>query len=128
MKNYQVTLEVPDDFDPDKLDFDATYPEDIAVTGEGFFDMEDVLKSIDLENVKANQSNVVIFKYPEAIADQGPMFPDILRSYLESKLEGCTVIGMIKDIDILITNSVEATKMLQGMIDKINSKAIIKLK
>ena len=128
MKNYQITLEVPDDFDPDKLDFDATYPEDIVVTGEGFFDMKDVLKSIDLEHVKANQSNVVIFKYPEEIADQAPMFPDILRSYLESKLEGCTVIGMIKDIDILIANSVEATKMLQGMIDKINSKAIIKLK
>ena len=38
MKQYQITLDVPDDFDPEAMEIDLQYDGDITIASEGFQD------------------------------------------------------------------------------------------
>lgn len=137
MKKYILELDVPNDFNPDEMDVEISYPNDdsISVSNEGFIDsiylLEDVRRAIDnmdyldkLGEVKS--TDVVIFRYSVEFMDSDPETVILIQKLLESKL-GCTVIGLVGDVDVLVQNSAEAINMLKAMIDKINAKAIIKL-
>lgn len=128
MKLYNLTLSVPDDFDPEQLELNMNYPDEINLSGEGFVSIEDILSKCEIDVSKISESSVVIFRFPQELVDQpgGPEQLNDIKVYLESQLK-CTVIGLTNNIELLVQNSAEAIQMLQGMMNKINSKAIIKL-
>lgn len=126
MKTYHFTLEVPDDFDPGQLELNLNYPEDISILDEGLFSLEDIAKMIKVDQIKVLPNSVVTIKFSEE-AMNDPGLIQLFTSTLKETLKDCTVISMIDDMDILVQNSAEATKMLQGMLDLIKSKSIIKL-
>lgn len=129
MKTYNITFSVPDDFNPEKLELNVNYPdEDVEIISEGFYNFDtinELVKKINALNMSVTSSSVVLFRYPEELTAV-PWIIQSLKESLEKQL-GCTVIGLVGNIDLLIKNSVEATKMLQQMINTINSKAIIQL-
>lgn len=134
MKKYVLELDVPDDFNPESMGINIDYSEDLAITDEYFKNDDSTLNEIQqivdkliVSNLgDVNNSNVILFKFSPELMNSDPETIVAIQKMLEIKL-GCTVIGLVNDVDILIQNSVEAIKMLQRMIDKINSKAIIKL-
>ena len=139
MKQYQITLNVPDHFDPETINISTTLvdpkPEDdISICDEGFVDEESCPVLIDTDEIAdkilidklegVSKSTVVIFKYPVELMNPDIIMP--IQKMVEAK-SGCTTLGLVNDIEILTQNSVEAIKMLQGMINKINANAIVKL-
>ena len=38
MKQYQITFNVPDDFDPEEMELNVTYKDNVAILNEGFID------------------------------------------------------------------------------------------
>lgn len=130
MKPYTITLDVPDDFDPELLEVELAYPSDnLEIKSEGFLSSEELTKTIDsmsIETVKLSPSNVVIVKFP---ADSNPEPTQYFLNILKDQFEeiGCTFIAIVNDMDVLVQNSAEALKMLEMMKQKINSKSIIKL-
>lgn len=128
MKEYHFTLQVPDDFDPEQLAVDLSYPEqDVEIINEGFnTNLEEIVKNIKLETLNISSTNVVIIKASQDYFDTGIESIIALQKYIEGKYE-CTTLAMTDDIDVLVKNAAEATDMLKRMIDKVNSKSIIKL-
>lgn len=127
MKQYYLNLTVPDDFDPEKLEISANYPDgDVLLQGEGYIDVDKIASEIEANLEKVTPNSVVVFKFSKEIMNEAPMLIPSIQKMLEDKL-GCTVVGLVDDVDILIQNSGEAINMLKKMIDKINSKALIKL-
>lgn len=130
MKPYTITLDVPDDFDPELLEIILSYPSDgVKIKSEGFLSSEELTRAIDslsIETAKLSSSNVVIVKFPsDSDPEPTQYFLNILRDQFEET--GCTFIAMVNDMDVLVQNSAEALKMLEMMKQKINSKSIIKL-
>lgn len=127
MKTYTINLTVADDFDPSQLDVELSYPDDAGIQDEsegfGFSTVEQAVKSIVVDNIDVSETSVVFFKFP---SDIDPGYITAIQKTLESSL-GCTVIGLVNDIDLLVQNSAEAVKMLEGMIAKVKSKSIITL-
>lgn len=117
MKNYQITLQVPDNFDPEQLGIDLAYPEDIEIINEGEFNPDDYIP--DVFNPK--ERDVVIFKFP---ADTPPETAQLLHNYLQAKFPDNKVIGLTNNVDFLIENADEAVKMLEEMIEKVKSASI----
>ena len=129
MKQYYLNLTVPDDFDPEKLEISANYPEgDLILQGEGFIDVENIADQLKVNVQDLAPNSVVLFKYSKELMNEAPMIIPSIQKMLEDKLGNtATVVGLVDDVDILIQNSSEAINMLKKMIDKINSKAIIKI-
>lgn len=126
MKHYTLTFQVPDDFDPDKLDITASYPEEeLALVNESFLNVEEIVKNLVLEYPKVSNTSVAILKFPKEFMDDLASLQVIVLS-LKASL-GCEVFSMVNDLEIMIQNSAEAVQMLQRMIDKIKAKSIIKL-
>lgn len=128
LKTYHFSLEVPDDFDPGQLEVNLSYPEDITILDEGLFSLEDIASMIKLDELKVASNSVVVVKFSKDLVDH-PELVQITVSALKTQLNDlhCTVISMVDDVDMLVQNSAEATKMLQGMLDLVKSKSIIKL-
>lgn len=130
MKPYTITLDVPDDFNPELLEIEFSYPLDgVEIKSEGFLSSEELTKAIDsmsTETVKLSPNNVVIVKFP---ADSNPEPTQYILNILKDQFEeiGCTFIAIVNDMDVLVQNSAEALKMLEMMKQKINSKSIVKL-
>lgn len=130
MAIYQFRLDVPDDFDPEELSIELDYDGQITILDEGFVDVDKIAKqlvdSAKLDKLEVAETSVVVFKFPSSIAEVAPNFVQAIQNSLEAML-GCTVIGLVDDMDLLVQNSAEAIKMLEGMIAKIKSKSLIKL-
>lgn len=133
MQDYQLVLNVPDDFDPLQLDVELSYPEaEIGIAREAF-DVtvselsKKIIENCKLDLTKITENSVVIFKFPQSLAvEAGPQFIKQIQLELEANLH-CTVLGLVDDIDLLVENSAEAVKLLEGMLAKVKSKSIIKL-
>ena len=132
MKTYQLTLSVPDDFNPNIMECSMNYPDgDIQLIGEGFYDIVEVakeqVKKLSVSPINVTKTSVVIFKFPQSLAvEAGAQFIKQIQLELEANLH-CTVLGLVDDIDLLVQNSAEAVKLLEGMLAKVKSKSIIKL-
>lgn len=128
MKEYHFTLQVPDDFDPEQLAVDLSYPEqDVEIINEGFnTNLEEIVKNIKLETLNISSTSVVIIRASQSYFDTDIESIIALQKYIEGKYE-CTTLALTDDIDVLVENAAEATDMLKRMIDKVNSKSIIKL-
>lgn len=128
MKQYQLTFEVPDDFNPEELEINMTYKDDIEIIDEGYRDfyqkIEDlVAKKVLLLTENTEGDNVVIFKFPGELT-QFPQYINHLKEVLELKTDK-TVIGVLDNVDILVQNADDAIEMLEGMIGKIKARALI---
>ena len=114
MKEYQITLQVPDDFDPEQLEL--SYPEEFEVVAEGEFNPLDYVDKIG--NVQ--EDSVVMFKFPP---NTDPGFANWLQNYLEKEFPDNKVLGFVGDIELMIQNEAEAVNMLEQMIAKVKSGA-----
>lgn len=128
MKQYQLTFEVPDDFNPEELEINVTYKDDIEIIDEGYRDfyknIEDLItKKVSLLSENTGGDNVVIFKFPGELT-QFPQYITHLKEVLELKTDK-TVIGVLDNVDILVQNADDAIEMLEGMIGKIKARALI---
>ena len=124
MKHYYFTFEVPDDFDPEKLEINAAYPEEVSLVSEGFNIEDDILAKLKVEQIDPKDTSVVLFRFPKELVVSDPAVLEYIKALLEQSCN-CTVVGLINDIEVLVQNSAEAIQMLRGMIDKNNSKSII---
>lgn len=124
MKQYTITFDVPDDFDPNELELTASYKSDIEISYEGFSDLASILKDkIELSNMgSVKDTDVVIFKLPVDMMGEAPY----IHERLEAEL-GCKVLGLVNDTDVLVENQAEAIDMLNKMINTINLRSSIKI-
>jgi len=128
MKQYQLTFGVPDDFNPEELEINVTYKDDIEIIDEGYRDfykkIEDLItEKVSLLTKNTEGDNVVIFKFPGELT-QFPQYITHLKEVLELKTDK-TVIGVLDNVDILVQNADDAIEMLEGMIGKIKARALI---
>lgn len=114
MKEYQITLQVPDDFDPEQLELG--YPEDFEIVTEGEFSPLDYVEQVG----KVEPDSVIIFRFPPGI---DPEFANWLQHHLESQFPDNKVVGIVGDLEIMIQNEAEAVKVLESMIEKVKSGA-----
>jgi hypothetical protein len=131
MKTYNIALAVPNDFDPEQLELNLNYPDGyIEIADEGFNDyskrVESFVAESELKQLQVNDQTVVLFTFPSELAQQNPYAAQLIKQELENILH-CQVLGVTNDIEVLAQNSAEAIHMLQQMIDKVNSKSILKL-
>lgn len=130
MKQYHITLNVPDDFVPEEMGVDLQYKDEITIAAEGFQDLTEGYQKfltnnkITAKKESASEHDVVIFKFPkEVYGDPETItFLNILKQQLETTF-GCPVVGFIDDIDILVENADQAIDMFNGMIAKIKVRA-----
>lgn len=131
MKQYQLTLSVPDDFDPEQLEIDLSYKDDIEIVNEGYTDDHEILdaitntieKKVDLSTLKVDGDIVVLFKFPGELT-QFPTYINHLKEALELKTKK-PVVGLLDNIDILVQNADESIKMLEEMAGKVKARALI---
>ena len=138
MKQYQVVFNVPENFDPDKLSLQASYevPEDagqMSIEEEGFVDDEqEITLTPELEQfVKdrtvilkdgSNENGVVRIMFNEgADADDLQMIVKVCEAIYK-----CPCICLSANMDVLVENSDDAIKMLNGMIAKIKTRSAVK--
>lgn len=126
MKTYQITFNVPDDFVPEEMELNVSYKDDIEIIGEGEVDISDeLLSKTSLLPTKIEKGQVVIYKFPE---DMPPDISSLILKQLEANLPDNTIIGMVDNVDLLVQNSDDAVKMLEGMINKVSTRAKILMK
>ena len=134
MKKYQITFEVPDDFDPEELELEAKYKDNISVSDEGFVtatseDLEKILEEkLTAVSERVSNGDVIILKYPIEVADElahdnGMMLRNWMRE-IESKT-GFPVLAMLDSIEFMVENKEESIKMLKAMIEKIEVRSSI---
>lgn len=130
MKQYHITLNVPDDFNPEEMGLDLQYDGDITIAAEGFQDLTEAYEKfltdskITIKKETVSEHDVVIFKVPkEVYEDPGAgTFLNILKQQLEATFK-CPVVGYINDIDILVENADQAIDMFNSMIVKVKVRA-----
>ena len=129
MKKYQLTFDVPDDFEPEELSLTTEYKDTISISDEGFVPSvsEQIGKLIDeqvkVEWVTASDDGIIIFKFPIELA---AYFDEIEQ--IKEKLENTTgkqVLGIVDSIDLMVSSPHDAINMLQAMIDKVRTRAAI---
>lgn len=131
MKIYNIALAVSDNFDPEQLELNLNYPDEaIEIADEGFNNPSKIVESFvaesELKQLQVNNQAVVLFRFPAELTQQNPYAAQLIKQELENILH-CQVLGVTNDIEVLAQNSAEAIRMLQQMIDKVNSKSIVKL-
>lgn len=133
MKQYRLTLNVPDNFNPEELAVDLGYKDDIQIVDEGFVDnkyseiIESTIKAASIEKKHADQNEVVLVKFPNTCVDD-PGFRtvlNILRQRLEETFD-CPVVCYLNDLEILVENADQAIDMFNGMIAKIKVRSAVK--
>ena len=128
---YQLTLEVPDDFNPEEMGIELSYKDEVTIVSEGFTlssdsTLDELLKSIEVKKETIDEHSVVIFKFPKAIMElpEGPTVINMLKDRMESEF-GCPAVGYLDDIDILVENADEAINMFNGMIAKVKVRSAV---
>ena len=126
MKEYNLVLSVPDDFDPEQLEVDLGYPEDVQIVREGFPDFEDkLISSIDVKKDTVGPNDVVRFVIEkDSYLCTDPSMVVRIKDMLEAKY-GCPVIGYIGDLDLFVENADQAIDMLNGMIAKVKVRSAV---
>lgn len=123
MKHYQITFEVPDDFVPEEMELNVGYKDHVAITQEGEVNIEELLKDkVEIVKQEYSEGNILIFKHPE---EMSPEFATSVMRYLEAVVPNSTAIGLVNNVDLLVQYPEEAVKMLEGMINKIQTRAAI---
>jgi len=133
MKQYQFTLSVPDDFNPEELAIELNYKDGIQITNEGFLNeqyseaIDSLIQSASIEKKSGDKNEVVLVKFPRDNVNN-PEFGvvlDMLMQRLEEVLD-CPVICYVDDLEILVENADQAIDMFNGMIAKIKVRAAVK--
>lgn len=139
MKQYQMTFNVPDDFDPEEMIMNVQYEKgEITIEGEGFYeDMipTDILNSIDdflkndLRLVKdaVKEGDVVRMVFTPESA-RLPFFGKVINALKVAVEETYEVpcIAHMSSIDVLVESADEAIDMLNKMIAKIKVRSAVK--
>lgn len=76
-------------------------------------------QSIELVSQSINEGDVILFKFPEGLADDAVYIKDVLQAEFPDH----KVIGLTNDIDLFIQNADEAVDMLEKMIAHIKVTA-----
>ena len=128
MKEYQITLGVPDDFDPELLAMDISYKEDIDILSEGFIDEESIKSKIESAMSKCevkvpetHENDIVLLKFGDNVT---PEDAQTAVHYIETQTQKPTI-GFVKDIDVLFEHPDAAIEMLNKMIAKIKTRAAV---
>lgn len=129
MKQYQVTLGVPDDFNPEELDMTVSYKDDIEILSEGFTDIADIKEKLqaivdncELSTIEPKENDIVLFKFDESM---GPEEAKSIMFIIEEKT-GRPALGISKSLDVLIEDANATVEMLNGMIAKVKTRAAVK--
>ena len=138
MKQYQAVFNVPENFDPEKVELQATYGviEDaglMSIAEEGFVDGEqEITLTPELEQfVKdrtvilkdgSNENDVVRIMFDEG-ADAADL--QMIVKVCEA-IYKCPCICLSANMEVFVENADEAIKMLNGMIAKIKTRAAVK--
>lgn len=134
MKKYQITFEVPDDFDPEELELEAKYKDTISVSDEGFVtvtsgDLAKILEEkLTAVSERVSTGDVIILKYPIEVADQLAYDGGIMLQNWVQKIEsktGFPVLAMLDSIEFMVENKEESIAMLKAMIEKIEVRSSI---
>ena len=144
MKQYQITFAVPDDFNPDELELNAGYKDEITICDESYVSEDSNAASflanisegllqfmkdnnIEISKESAGEHDVVVFKFPPEILQhaESSTYISLIRQQLEQAF-GCLTIGIVNDIDLLVENADEAIKMLNGMLAKVKVRSAVK--
>ena len=123
-----AVLEVPDDtvIDnrlPAQIRFN-TYTEEGLVNQvkEGYLSplREDVLGKFDIESIDVGSDSVIIVRYPD---DCSPEEINMMISMLKLEIPDHVVLGITKDLGLLVKNSKEAVDLLEKMIAHVKVKS-----
>lgn len=136
MKTYQITFAVPDNFDPDEMELNVGYKDELSICDEGFNSLSDSIDNflsnsgISLEEMKLKEDSVIIFKVPVDVANsmnqsELAVYFNMIKNGLEAAT-GKKVMGYIDNIDVLVKNANDAIEMFNGMIAKIRLMDSIK--
>ena len=124
MKQYTITFDVPDDFNPDEMALNVQYPAEIALADEGFFNMEELIKEkIKVSEIKPEEGKVILFTFPSERVGVENLTK--MRDTLET-VTGLPAIGYISDFDVLVQQADEAINMFNGMIAKLKLHSAVK--
>lgn len=124
MKQYTITFDVPDDFNPDEMALNVQYPAEITLADEGFFNMEELIKEkIKVSEIKPEEGKVILFTFPSETIGVDNL--NKMRDVLET-VTGLPAIGYIDNFDVLVQQADEAVNMLNGMIAKIKLHSTVK--
>ena len=133
MKHYNITFEVPDDFNPEELELNASYKDAVEIFSEGFSDVVETIKSVvsdklSLNKITVSDNDVILFKVDKDCGLDDYEFAGYLNAVKETIEETCKcpVIGFVGDIDLLVENADEAIDMLNGMIAKVKVRSAVK--
>lgn len=129
MKQYQITLGVPDDFNPEELDMTVSYKDDIEILSEGFTDIAEIKKKLqaivdncELSTIEPKENDIVLFKFDESTSAEEARS---IMFIIEEKT-GRPALGMSKSLDVLIEDANATVEMLNGMIAKVKTRAAVK--
>ena len=129
MKQYQITLGVPDDFNPEELDMTVSYKDDIEILSEGFTDIADIKEKLqtivdncELSTIEPKENDIVLFKFDESTSAEEAKS---IMFVIEEKT-GRPALGMSKSLDVLIEDANATVEMLNGMIAKVKTRAAVK--
>lgn len=129
MKQYQITLGVPDDFNPEELDMTVSYKDDIEILSEGFTDIADIKKKLqaivdncELSTIEPKENDIILFKFDESTSAEEAKS---IMFVIEEKT-GRPAIGMSKSLDVLVEDANATVEMLNGMIAKVKTRAAVK--
>lgn len=123
-----AVLEVPDDtvIDnrlPAQIRFN-TYSEEGLVNQvrEGYLSplREDVLGKFDIESIDIRSDSVIVVRYPDGCS---PEEINMMISTLKLEIPDHVVLGITKDLGLLVKNSREAIDLLERMIAHVKVKS-----
>jgi len=132
MKQYALILNVPDDFNPEELQINLDYKDEVELCLEDFvdnltyLDPELFLEKIDVSKIHVGENDIVRFTFPESAAEaHGLEYLNAIRDTLESTCK-CPVVGYANNMEVFVDNADDAIKMFNGMIAKVKTRAAVK--
>ena len=130
MKKYYIALDVPYDFNPEELDIDIKYKDDINIAEEGFINgeslVEDLLNKVSIAKDTVGEHDVVRVTFPPQLHDY--IDYESLNNWhkqLETAYK-CPVIIYLDDLNVFVEEADKAIDMLNGMIAKIKVRSAVK--
>ena len=134
MKHYQITFNVPDDFNPDEMELNASYKDDITIFSEGFEDIlskmpEFLSKYANIDKLKVDEKDVILVYISKECYEAMPdseigIYMSLIKKSLEDAFN-CPVLVFVNDLEILVQNANQAIDMFNGMIAKVKVRAAI---
>ena len=122
MLNYQVTFEVPEDFNPPDLKMQVQYPEQVKIIDQHFSNSIEglALQAISLNEIPLDGKDAIIVRISHPYLYDSEDITNLVET-LEEKLQR-PVIGLTDDFDVDPKTSDEAIKMLENMIENIKNR------